>query len=274
MFYLAEDPTICAAGDKVDMRYSNLLWGFGVLAVAVFLIKTFNQPGTLEEVADNIEKSFSRLQQTKYEYAPANAADFTEVDQAFYDDARQRLEQQGYTLLADEENVSLRNTNMARTFLRRMLSRDQTAIATLYHFKSKAQPNKQFKVLDLETSFSNGRFMLTTNAAKAGGFDSPPEIDAFFLPADAPLEAVMQSHQFRVTKFLTENPGTQAVRLNGMEDVHRAGNEMQRIKAEYRSQKGLTKAELERISGKSGEQIDELAAILARRHEQRRAGLQ
>jgi hypothetical protein len=256
------------------MRYSNLLWGFGVLAVAVFLIKTFNQPGTLEEVADNIEKSFSRLQQTKYEYAPANPADFKEVDLAFYDDARQRMEQQGYALLADEENVSLRNSSMVRTFLRRMLNRDQTAIATLYHFKSKTQPGKQFKVLDLDASFSNGRFMLTSNAAAVGKFDYPAEIDAFFLPSDTPLEAVLQAHQFRVNKFLTENPGAQAARVGSIEEVHRLGNEVQRIKAEYRSQKGLTKAELERISGKTGSQIDELAAILARRHEQRRAGLQ
>ncbi len=272
VFYLAEDPTICAAGEKVDMRYSNVLWGIGVLAVAVYLIKTFNHPGSLEEVAENIEKHFSRLQAPKYEYAPANAAEFTEVDQAFYDDARQQMEQQGYAMLADEENTTLRNGGMVRTFLRRMLNRDQTVTATLYHFKSKARPDKQYKVLDLETSFSNGRFMTTTNAAKAGGFDYPPEIDAFFLPSDTPLDAVMQAHEFRVKKFLSENPGAQAARVGSIEEVHRIGDEVQRIKAEFRSQKGLTKAELERISGKSGSQIDELAAILARRHEERRTG--
>jgi hypothetical protein len=273
VFYLAEDPTICAAGEKVDMRYGNLLWGIGVLAIAVYLIKTFNHPSTLEEVAENIEKSFSRIQVPKYEYAPANAAEFTEVDQAFYVDARQRMEQQGYAMLADEENTTLRNAGMVRTFLRRMLNRDQTVTATLYHFKSKARPDKQYKILDLETSFSNGRFMLTTNAAKAGGFDYPPQIDAFFLPADAPLEAVMQAHDFRAKKFLTENPGAQAARVGSIEEVHRIGDEVQRIKADFRSQKGLSKAELERITGKSGEQIDEIAAILARRHEGRRAGL-
>jgi hypothetical protein len=44
--------------------------------------------------------------------------------------------------------------------------------------------------------------------------------------------------------------------------------------SEYSDAEGfLNEAELERISGKTGSQIDELAAILARRHEERQAGI-
>ncbi|HEX4644701.1 MAG TPA: hypothetical protein VH598_03760, partial [Verrucomicrobiae bacterium] len=182
------------------------------------------------------------------------------------------LEELGYSFVTNQENITLRqNKGSAPAMLRYLLSRDQTTVAILYHHKRTAIPAKDSKVLDLETWFANGSFVVTGNAAMAGKFDSPPAIDSFFLPALSSIDEVMQAHEGRVNNFLAQNPGVAAVRLNGLEDVRRVGDELQRIKSEYRSAAGLSKAELERLARRTGPEIDELHAILARRHAERQA---
>lgn len=270
--YLAGDPTICALGEQVETRYGNLLWGIALVIIGVFLTK---QPATLEEVAEKIEGHFKTLTHQRYEYAPADPKDFQHLDLAFYNDSRRHLEERGYTFVTDQENITLRqNKSSAPSLLRYLLSRDQSTIAILYHHQRIALPKKDSKVLDLEIWFSNGHFVVTSNAAMAGKFDSPPGIDSFFLPAASPIDEVMQAHEGRVNNFLAQNPGVAAVRLNGLEDVRRAGDELQRIKSEYRTAAGLSKAELERLARRTGPEIDELHAILARRHAERQTNPQ
>jgi hypothetical protein len=265
--YLAADPTICALGERVETRYGNLLWGIALVAIGLFLTK---QPVTLEELAVKIEGHFKTLTHPRYEYAPADPKNFQHLDLAFYNDSQRRLEERGYSFVADQENITLRQSKgSAPALLRFLLSRDQTTMAILYHFKRIAFPKKESKVLDLETWFSNGHFVVTSNAAMAGKFDSPPAINSFFLPAASLLDEVMQTHEGRVNNFLAQNPGVSAVRLNGLEDMRRAGDELQRIKSGYRSAAGLSKAELERLARRTGPEIDELHAILARRHAER-----
>jgi uncharacterized protein DUF3592 len=265
--YLAGDPAVCALGERVETRYGNLLWGIALVIIGVFLTK---QPASLEELAVKIEGHFKTLTHQRYEYTPADPKDFQHLDLSFYNESRRHLEERGYIFMADQENITLRqNKGSAPSLLRFLLSRNQATIAILYHFKRIALPTKESKVLDLETWFSNGQFVVTSNAAMAGKFDSPPGIDSFFLPAASPIDEVMQAHEGRVNNFLAQNPGVAAVRLNGWEDVRRAGDELQRIKSGYRSAAGLSKAELERLARRTGPEIDELHSILARRHAQR-----
>jgi len=54
--YLAEDPTICAAGEKVEMRYGQALFGLVLLAGVAYLIVSFRQPDDREELVDAVEK--------------------------------------------------------------------------------------------------------------------------------------------------------------------------------------------------------------------------
>jgi hypothetical protein len=264
VWYLAENPAICAAGDQVEMRYGSLISGIILLGAGIFLIVVFRRPADVEELAERVEGRLKNLTVTRYEYGPANPDDFKHLDLSFYNDGQRYLESLGYTFVADEENLTVRKSG-TRALLRRLLSPDRATIATLYHFKSEKFPGKEAKVLDLETWLSNGNFVCTSNATSAGKFDSPPQIDSYFFSTPAPLDAVVQAHQHRLATALGANPGVQVVALNGMEDVRRAGDELQRIKAEFRSRAGISKAELERITGKSNPQIDELHATLAER---------
>lgn len=279
VFYLPDEPTICAAGEKVETKYGHILWGVGFVCVGIFLGVTRKQKNAdevTEEAADSINKSLGPLKQTRHEYAAVDANDFKHLDLAFYDNGWRYLEQLGYTYLGDQENLTARSSLAARTFLRIMTSQDGTIMAAMYHFKPKmvlrAMSIKESKILDLETWFNNGCFVTTSNAENAGKLTSPPSIDAQFLPSETPMETIVQFHNQRVQSYLASNAGVQAYGIRTLEDVMNAQAEMQRIKAEFRQGTGLSKEELERIAGESSPEIDKLHASLEERKAREQRG--
>ena len=155
--------------------------------------------------------------------------------------------------------------------MRFLLSADQTITADLYHFKPgwmlRVLSARDAKVMDLETRFTDGCFVCTSNAEMAGRLDSPPTIDALHMPAGTSGDLVVQAHQNRVGKYLANHRGVQPVKLNGLADVRRTRDEMQQIKAEFRRRTGLSKAELERLGGQQGKAVDQLHDILTERRE-------
>ena len=90
-FYLAENPTICAAGETVDLRYGNLLLGLVVLGGAVFLLATLNAPSETDKLAQKIEAHLQPMMRERFDYAPVRAQDFAHLDLSFYDDAGRHL---------------------------------------------------------------------------------------------------------------------------------------------------------------------------------------
>jgi hypothetical protein len=267
VWYLPDDPTVCAAGEKVETRYGNIVMAVVFVGIGIFLIITFNKPANADEAAEQIAKQTSILTVPRYEYAPANPENFKHLDIEFYDQGRRWLESLGYTFVIDEENITLRNSNGVQSLLRRLISRDRTILATFYHFK---RLGKDAKVLDLETWASNGSFVCTSNAASAGKLDYPPQIDAYFFPAETPLDALLQGHEARLNAFYAQNPGVSAYALGGIDDMRRMGDEMQRIKSEFRSGRGISREELERIAGKSSPVIDDVHQALQARQAAKR----
>jgi hypothetical protein len=265
-WYLAEQPAICAAGTTVDFRYSNLFYGLLAFAGAAFLWFTRNLRSTEEELAEKLEARLKPMMVEHFDYVPARAAEFGHLDLAFYDNGRQVLEKARYSFLSDEENVTIKMDAGERTFLRVLVGREQTTVAFLYHFKVRGAAGKDAKVLDLESWFSNGQFVVTSNAARAGMFDSPPAIHSLHLPDESSWDEILQAHNKQVSEYLEKNPAAEAVRLRNMEDVRRFQNELQRTKANYRRNTGLSKAELERfVRGRAGINVEELHAKLVER---------
>src|SRR6185436_13600618 len=100
---------------------------------------------------------------------------------------------------------------------------------------------------------------------------SPPGVDTLHLPAGTPVEVVVQAHDARVAKFLERCPGAQPVRMNNVEDTLRAQDRLQEIKAAFRRSHGISKAELERMAGMKGQDLDLISAKADRLHQQSRA---
>ena len=269
--YLPEDPTICQAGETVQTRFGNLLWGIGFLLGAGYLMLFFQQPIDQKEAVERIGESVKTLALEQFEYISVDAARFKLLDLAFYDNGRRHLETLGYRFLDDQENITLRRRSGISTFIRILVSGDQTTMADFYHFvpqfTSRLLGAKSAKVLDLETWLSDGCFVCTSNAEMAGKLESPPAIDALRMPAGTTWDTLIQAHQNRVAKYLAAHPGVEAIKLKSMADVRRAQDEQQRIKAEFRQRIGLSKAELERFAGTRNREVDQLHDALTEHRE-------
>jgi hypothetical protein len=262
--YLPEDPTICQIVGAAEWRYADIAWGVVLLCVAGYLVMTLRRPSDETEIAKRIGETAKTLALDHYEYTSVKAEDFKNVDRAYYDAVQRDLESHGFVYLDDQENVTLRERSGVRTFLRHMLGPDQATMAIIYHF---VRFTKSAKVLDLETWFSDGSFVCTSNAESAGKLDTPPAINALRLSYETTWEALLETHQRRVSAFLESHRGTTPVKLNGMADIRRAQAEQQRIKSEFRKGVGISKAELERIGGGSSPEIERIHDELTRRRE-------
>jgi hypothetical protein len=268
--YLAENPAICQVGQGVELQYGYILFGFVFLLGAAYLVLNFDRPMDQAEAADNINESVKTLSLQAFEYRSVKADSFKNVDQAYYNSTQLNLESRGFFFIDDQENVTLRRRSGIHTFIRHLLGADKTTMASIYHFVPKftqrALGAKSAKVLDLETWFTDGSFVCTSNAEMAGKLDSAPELHALHMPAATSWLTLLDVHLSRVNKHLAAHLGIEAILLNGLADIRNAQAEMQRIKSEFRTRTGLSKAEMERLGGGSSKAIDNLhEAIVERR---------
>jgi hypothetical protein len=273
LHYLPSDPAICAIGAPVATWTNNLSSGAFVLVSACVLLVLNRRLANTRVVAVKVVERVGALCESQFEYAPVNAREFGHLDLSWYDASQRWLEERGFGWLGDEENLTFRRTSKGnRTLLRTMLGRDGTWITYLYHFKpaglAPALAANGFKILELQTQFANGTFVCTSNAEEAGKLDPPPGVDALRLPANSSLDAIVEAHAQRVSAALAANPGVAALRMGGLEDIHRAQNVLQGIKAAFRRDVGITKQELERLAGNrlGAQQIDALYSEVEKLH--------
>ncbi len=271
--YLPSDPASCAIGAPVAAWTNNLSSGAFVLVSGFVLLLLNRRLANTRVVAVKVVERVGALCESHFEYAPVNAREFGHLDLSWYEASQRWLEERGFGWLGDEENLTFRRTSKGnRTLLRTMLGRDGTWITYLYHFKpaglARALAADGFRILELQTQFANGTFVCTSNAEEAGKLDSPPGVDALRLPANSSLDAIVEAHAQRVSAALAANPGGAALRMGGLEDIHRAQNVLQGIKAAFRRDVGITKQELERLAGNrlGAQQIDALYSEVEKLH--------
>jgi hypothetical protein len=258
--YLPSNPEICQAGEQVESKWGMAAGGAGFLALGIFLIFSRNKPTNRKELAEVVGDGLKTLCQTDVRYVPVQARDFKGLDLAYYDDCQKRFEARGFTFLEDIEVVMPKpNKNFARTFLRVMLSRDGTGIASFYHLRPgwalRVMGAKEFKGYGIDTQFSNQTFVSTDNAEAVGALEQPPALSECHLPKETYIEMVMDAHEKRVAQHRTMCPESEPIRMHSAAAVHQALALQQRIKAEHRQKAGLSKAELEKIGGVTNNQV-------------------
>jgi hypothetical protein len=263
--YLPYNPDICVAGDTVSIRFGWLLGGLGIFLAGVHVLWFFRYAG----------RKVAELCVEEHEFATVDARQFKHLDFAFYEQSQRLLETHGYRFLADREDLTFRRNNGLRIPLRVMVSREGVTAAGIYHLRQRWYWRflglKDAKVLDLESKFSNGVWVITTNAQAAGALDQPPGVDAIHLSVDTCFETLIESHGKRVASFLNRHPGVEPARMETLEDVHRMQAELLKAKAEHRRRTGLTKPELQRISGKGpSQEMDILHDGISAGHEKQK----
>jgi len=248
--YLPSEPTICSAGENVDVRYSKLLWGTVFVGAGIFLIVFYKQAANEQEAKELIQEHMQPLLKERHDYAPVQASGFRHLDLAFYDQSQRQLEALGFKLLGDLENLTLKAN--PRIFLRMMLNPETNAMAAMYHFKPgwmlRVLGAKDAKVTDIENAFTDGTFVCTSNATKAGALNSPPQISVLYMAAATSIQMLAQVHANRVAQHLAARPSESVKAVSSLDELLQTQDQMQKIKAAYRQNNGLTKEELERIA--------------------------
>jgi hypothetical protein len=272
--YLPSDPTVLQAGDTVETEFEDIVFGLLFVGGGVVLIVFYKQPASREELADSTQEQLEALCDTNQQYVPADAKQFKQVDLAFYDRCQQQFEARGFGFLEDVEVIASKpNRSFARTFVRVLLSPDRMRIASIFHLKPgwmlRVLGAKDARVWGVETQFSNNTFVCTDNAEACNALENAPAINMSHLPAATTVEMVAESHDKRLVAHAAANPGAVPVRMNSADDVHRAMELQQQIKAAFRRGHGLSKGELERLGGATNNPvINDLHADLTRRQQE------
>ena len=219
-----------------------------------------------ERAATEILATIEATYQAIHDYVVVEAKSFGHLDLAFYERTAKVLSVEGFRRLADVEDRTVTNTPkgvLMPVLIRSMLSKDGTIMAALYHPRIKPVLVRMLlwvmrklpaKVVDMETEFDDGSFVVTSNAASAAAIDLPSLISAACLPTTATVLGVFQRHLTRVAAHVAARPGVHAKKFTTHAELLASQHRMNAIKAAFRGEiSGITKEELDRLAilGKS-----------------------
>lgn len=208
------------------------------------------------EILANIEATY----QATHDYRTVNAKSFKHLDLGFYDRTARILENHGFRTLADVEDATITAAPgvLMPVLIRSLLSRDGTIMASLYHPRIKGLfirfvmwilRQTPGKVVDMETEFTDGSFVLTSNAASAAAMELPSLISGEYHPFKTTAHEIHQRHLLRVAAHLESRPGVTARTITTHDELVASQNRQNAIKAAFRGEiGGITREELERLS--------------------------
>jgi len=233
------------------------------------------------EILARIEASYV----PEHDYVAVRETDFGHLDLDFYRRVRAMLETEGFLFLEDCEDLTLAKAPgqpFKPVMIRVLASGDGTIMAGLYHPKPRTWwmrlllwllRQKLGPTVDMETEFSDGSFLCTSNAIGAAAMDSPALIDVEYQPAGTPPERVLARHRERVAARLARGDGVVPRRAGSIAEVRAAQNRMNGIKAAHRGKiGGITREELERLSRGNTELAAQVHAEVLRQNAERRGG--
>lgn len=253
-----------------------MIWVYlctGIFVVGWLLQRLFFTP---KRAAQNIAETGESLYSTTHEYAEVADAKkkFRDLDHGFYDRTQAELEAMGFRNLGDCENVTVNKTMpLMRTFLRRMASDDGKVMADMYHLKCRGWmrllgwagllPSDQLYV-DIETEFSNGTFLVTSNTGDTPTSGVPGIMDQLRPKTTTPAELV---HEHRATLSASEAQGLEARLITTVAEIEAAQERMQELKNRHKKSQGfidleLTKAIVNESPSEEGDRmVEELKVI-------------
>lgn len=218
---------------------------------------------TPQESVQTLLQSMEKIYTSQHVFRQVDPQQFPGVNIKFYDQSQAQLEKLGFKKIADIEDVTINQTNppKTRTFIRTMIGTSGTVAAGIYHIPSHASSlltkillfvmrvKRNHFIIDLETEFTNGVFLLTSNAKMAAAIQMDiPEWHQYFSPEDTSLETLYQSHQLRITQIM-ERTGAQPLSMQTWEDMEAFQHRLQSLKNSYRQSVGfLTAEDIDHIS--------------------------
>lgn len=207
---------------------------------------------------------------------PVDETALPHLDLARYRSFRSDMEAAGFRYLADLEMLELSRSPtmlMARTMLRNLVSADGTIVADYYQVKPRvgrylralfrglvngrfAAASRMFvhgmktrHCAGFETEFTDGRFLVTSNAHSASKISGPPTIESKFFAFGTPVDVVLDAHRARLAEILRDGGGVEPVRMSTTSELLKMYERQSTQKSAYRaSVQWVTKDELHKMS--------------------------
>lgn len=195
----------------------------------------------------------------KQEYVLASLSEFPWMDHSFYARSEEALRLAGFRLLGDIEPLTAsRQFPEMRTFLRILLSNTGEVSAAVYHIKARGFMGllsifrvvpRHMRIIELETEFVDGSFLLTNNTAGLNAFTNYKGIVVVLCEIRTPIAELLTSHYDGLRLHAT-NGGAPARRMNNLTDVLNSQERMDQIKAAQKKAQGfVTRDEFKQVAG-------------------------
>jgi hypothetical protein len=239
---------------------STSFWVFMACTAIFFIFKYFGSPG---RAAKKIKQNIEGLYVSNHEFRITEPENFPNLDHQFYQSTQKKLEAHNFKFIAHIEDVTINNMKICgvRTFITSMSNSDGTICAGFYDPRptglmvilSFILRLKMDPCIDLETSFSDGVIMTTSNAEMAGNMTQPPKRKARFLKSGTPVEDILQLHLRRIKDYQDLHPEVEIKIVDTYEKVIAEQQYGIRMQSEFRKKIGtVTPQELKRCGGLSG----------------------
>lgn len=215
---------------------------------------------TKKEKAQKILELNKAIYQPRHEYVSVREDDFSYLDLNFYRKSSEFLESKGFKFLDDFENITISSAHggpFKPAMIRCMASSDGNIMAGIYHARFKSLWSRihsfligfyEAKVIDLETEFTDGSFVCTSNAMSASAAELPKEINSEYLPAKTPIAIIYECHKIRIEER-QESTGLYPLALKSLKQVRDSQDRMNIIKAAFRNDIGIISLDkLKRLS--------------------------
>lgn len=199
-----------------------------------------------DRFARNVLKTLEATYSPTHRYVAADLRDFKHLDRKYYERTKSWLESEHFQFLADEQDETLANApgnTLRRLLIRTMVSHDGHIQASFYHPRLKFWYAvllfffrvKVTKTIDLETEFSDGSFLVTSNAgAAASPMESPPTLHTEYLPQNTPPAKVLETHRIRLRAHSTGAADLRPLTIQTQAEMRASQNRQNAIKAAFR----------------------------------------
>ncbi len=199
---------------------------------------------------------------TPLELAPTDAASFPRFMREFAAGALASMSAHGYRHIADVDALSFREMTGQPTLLRIFASADGVTCAAAYRTEPRYPGWWQYwllkllgkwprpAVIDLETAFDDGGFLVTTNTASTDPFGYRGAVDIVKLSPDSSPPVLIAKHRERVERYRREHPNATAQRVDTLEKIIAMQRRLAQVKAQFRRSIGLVEEnELRQLLG-------------------------
>jgi hypothetical protein len=236
----------------------------GILIIGiVWLISFLVKKRMSRDAAEEILETTTALYSTRHNFRTVSPTDFPDLDIAYYDRMQAWFTHHGFRHMGDIEDTTLsQKMPNARAFIRCMLSADGATTVGIYDVRfgglfrlmqMVGLLSRNMKTIDIETEFSDGTFITTSNCLGDDPTTPPPEIHKRLHPRDTSPDELLWSHQEAVRQALEGKPGLSALAFSTLDEMLESQHRQQELKNAHQASIGyMDRQELMKIAdGKS-----------------------